>query len=210
MAVSAVRWRVPPNTFVVSKEPSHHVEGRSGPRAGRGATADKPLLMVDVDGVISLFWAPGAAAGATATAGREGTFHSIEGIPHFLSSAAAAHLLELAREFELVWATGWEERADEHLPHLLGLPAGLPHLTFGRGERGLRAASAHWKVDVIEEFAQGRPLAWIDDAIDDDCHEWALTRRAPTLLVQTRPQEGLTAREVRPLTRWARALARAR
>jgi len=156
--------------------------------------------MVDIDGVISLFAAPAPDVGG----GLEGSFHSIEGIPHFLSAAAAAHLLELAESFDLVWASGWEEKADEHLPGLLGLPAGLPHLSF---ERAVGRANAHWKLEAIDRHAAGRPLAWIDDALNDACHEWAGRRPAPTLLVETDPRRGLTAREAALLTDWARSLA---
>ena len=160
----------------------------------------RPLLMVDIDGVISLF------AGALESTRAEGSFHSIEGIPHFLSATAAAHLLGLQADFELVWASGWEERADEHLPHLLGLPAGLPFLRF---ERSVGRANAHWKLDAIEGFAGARPLAWIDDALDEECHAWAAARTAPTLLVQTEPARGLTSAESELLSRWARSLAEA-
>ena len=100
----------------------------------------------------------------------DGSFISIDGTPHFLSSTAAAHLLELAGVFELVWASGWEERANEHLPHLLGLPPELPFLRF---ERAVGRSNAHWKLDAIEAYADGRPLAWIDDALTPACHEWA-------------------------------------
>jgi len=160
----------------------------------------RPLLMVDIDGVISLF----GAFSLDAPDGREGSLHAIEGIPHFLSSAAAAHLLELAPLFDLVWASGWEEKAGEHLPRLLGLPRDIPHLSF---ERGVGRSNAHWKLDAIDAFAGARPLAWIDDALNDACREWAITRAAPTLLVQTEPERGLTVRETEVLARWARDLA---
>jgi hypothetical protein len=160
--------------------------------------------MVDIDGVISLF---GAHAAGVETLPVEGAFHSIEGIPHFLSVTAASHLLELAGLFDLVWASGWEERADEHLPHLLGLPARLPHLRFDRDVGGRsRHNRAHWKLAAIESYAGTRPLAWVDDAHDDACHSWAQAREAPTLLVATEPERGLTAREAQTLTDWARAL----
>jgi hypothetical protein len=169
---------------------------------------DKPLLMVDIDGVISLFGAPEHAAGFTPRSDRaggspaaQGSFHSIDGIPHFLSSTAAAHLLALAEDFDLVWASGWEERAEEHLPRLLGLPAGLPFLRF---QRAPGRGNAHWKLDAIGSFAGTRPLAWIDDAFNEACHEWASERPAPTLLVRTEPKHGLTAREAQLLTAWAR------
>jgi hypothetical protein len=165
----------------------------------------KPLLMVDIDGVISLFGAGLLAsrdgvASSSSAAVLQGSFHSIDGIPHFLSATAAAHLLELADSFEIVWASGWEEKADEHLPRLLGLPRALPFLRF---VRRVGRANAHWKLDAIDDYAGARPLAWIDDALNDACHEWALRREAPTLLVQTDPREGLTAREARQLRRWA-------
>ena len=160
----------------------------------------RPLLLVDIDGVISLFsFEPGALP--------EGSFHSIDGIPHFLSSSAAEHLLAMSTMFELVWASGWEEKANEYLPHLLGVPA-LPHLGFERPKQATRRTSAHWKLDAIDAYAGGsRPLAWIDDAFNTACHEWAQAREAPTLLVETSPASGFTRRQTEILERWARGLA---
>ncbi len=175
------------------------------------AERELPLLMVDIDGVVSLFggWeqggldADGEARGWAGGTSHDGSFHSIDGMPHFLSSTAAAHLLDLASVFELVWASGWEERANEHLPHLLGLPRDLPFLRF---PRAVGRSNAHWKLDTIDAFAGARALAWVDDALNDACHEWALARAAPTLLVQTDPARGLTASEAERLADWARAL----
>ena len=133
----------------------------------------------------------------------EGSFHSIDGIPHFLSSSAAKHLLALEPMFDLVWASGWEEKANEYLPHLLGVPT-LPHLSF---ERSMGRTNAHWKLDSIDAYAGERALAWIDDAFNDACHAWADGRGSPTLLVQTTPANGLTRREAQSLERWAHTLA---
>jgi HAD domain in Swiss Army Knife RNA repair proteins len=164
--------------------------------------------MVDIDGVISLFggWeraSPGVQDSRNDRGARDGSFHSIDGTPHFLSSTAATHLLALSDLFELVWASGWEERANEHLPHLLGFPPALPFLRF---ERAVGRANAHWKLDAIDAYAQQRALAWIDDAFNPACHEWANARSAPTLLVQTEPDHGLTSSEAEQLTAWAQAL----
>jgi len=181
----------------------------------------KPLLLIDIDGVVSLFAAPGGsrassdgggahplAARSPATAdGIEGSFHAIEGIPHFLSSTAAGHLLGLARAFELVWASGWEEKANEYLPRLLGLPAALPFIPFSqRTAVSGRTPQAHWKLASIAAYVGERPLAWVDDAFNAACHEWASARAAPTLLVATVPERGLTSRETGHLQRWARGL----
>jgi hypothetical protein len=162
------------------------------------ADSHKPLMLVDVDGVISLFGGDLEA--------QVGSFHSIEGIVHFLSATAAAHLLALIEHFEPVWCSGWEEKADEHLPHLLGLPAGIPFLRF---DRSVGRTNAHWKLDAIDAYAGARALAWIDDALSAPCHQWADARQAPTLLVQTDPATGLTAREAERLLGWARELGRA-
>lgn len=160
----------------------------------------KPLLLVDVDGVISLF-------GFTLDTCPAGTWHQIEGITHLLSAEAPGHLLALRDAFELVWCTGWEERADEHLPHLLGLPR-IPWLSF---DRNPGRANAHWKLAAIDAYAGAtRPLAWIDDALDDRCEAWARARAdqgAPTLLVRTEPAVGLLRRERELLAAWAAGLS---
>jgi len=185
-------------------------DGSQSPQVRTEPGEDRPLLMVDIDGVISLFGGGGAWIGGVGIGTGidphtrpDGIFRSIDGIPHFLSSAAAAHLLTLAEDFDLVWASGWEEKAEEYLPHLLGLPSGLPFLRFERGQGAGSSLSGHWKLAAIDAFAGGRRLAWIDDAFDESCHTWAATRPAPTLLVQTEPTVGLTSTERELLVAWA-------
>jgi hypothetical protein len=160
--------------------------------------SDRPILFVDVDGVISLFgFAPGAER-------MPGPLHWVDGIAHCIPADVGERLVRLAERFELVWATGWEERANEHLPHILRLPfRELPCLTFdGRAVFG----RAHWKLDAIDEFAGERPAAWVDDSVDDSCMAWAERRRAPTLIVRTDPAVGLTDEHVERLLRWADAI----
>ena len=155
--------------------------------------AQLPILFVDVDGVISLFgFPPGEAPGA---------FHQIDGIVHCIGGNAGTRLKRLAERFELVWATGWEEKANEYLPRLLALEAEeLPVLTFdGRAVFG----TAHWKVEAIDEYAGDRPAAWIDDNLDERCIAWAEGRSAPTLLVETDAPVGITDDDVERLLRWA-------
>jgi hypothetical protein len=156
--------------------------------------SNRPLLFVDVDGVISLFgFAPGGDL--------PGPLHWIDGIAHCIPGDVGERLVTLAESFELVWATGWEERANEHLLHILGLPFDdLPYLTFdGQAVFG----SAHWKVDAIDAYAGDRPAAWIDDSIDDTCRSWAKRRKPPTLIVETDSAVGLTDEHVGKLVKWA-------
>src|SRR6266542_3080476 len=133
------------------------------------APRSQPLLLVDVDGVLSLF-------GFEPASPPPGRGALIDGVPHLLSLHAAELLRELAASFECVWCTGWEDRADEHLPHLLGLPRGWPHLSFD-GAAPDASGAGHWKLAAIDALAgPRRALAWIDDAHDDACHAWAAAR----------------------------------
>jgi hypothetical protein len=163
----------------------------------------KPLLLVDVDGVISLW-------GFDMDRRPGGAYHSVDGLPHFLSQEAGEHLLVLSDAYDLVWCTGWEERANEHLPALLGLPGPLPFLSFDRHVQTGTTMPGHWKLGAIDAYARDRPVAWIDDVFNDACHEWARARSAPTLLVETTPDEGLVSRHAAELSAWAAAQAPAR
>ena len=143
-----------------------------------------------MDGVLSLYGAAPAAEVVVAL---------VDGVPHLLSREAATALRDLAPAFECVWCTGWEERADEHLPALLASrAAGRTPVPRPPG------VAAHWKLAGIDAYAgPDRPLAWIDDAHDASCREWAAARPGPTLLIETDPAVGLTEEHAAELRRWA-------
>lgn len=155
------------------------------------------MLFVDIDGVLSLF-------GFSPDAAPPGTWTQVDGIAHLLSATAARHLHDLRSSYELVWCSGWEERANEHLPHLLGLGP-FPHLSFP-----FRAGSEHWKIESVERHAANRAMAWVDDDFNEACHAWAARREAPTLLVATDPARGLDDEVAARLVEWARALRSSR
>jgi len=162
-------------------------------------TSDRPVLAVDIDGVISLFgfdesMQPGGAAANHAP----GEFRLIDGMLHCISLDTGPRLKRLGSSFELVWASGWEDRANDHLPRILGIPE-LPYLTFNGGAR---FGTAHWKLEALEHHARSRPLAWIDDSLDESCYEWAEERSAPTLLVPTQSDLGLLDAHVEALEAW--------
>jgi len=156
----------------------------------------QPVLAVDVDGVISLFGFDGPIEQAP------GRFHLIDGIAHCIADTTGALLVRLAHTYELIWATGWEDRANDRLPALLGLPGELPALRFdGRARFG----TAHWKLDALARYGGDRPLAWIDDSLDESCHQWAQDRPAPTLLVATESDVGITEAHAEALLAWVHA-----
>jgi hypothetical protein len=126
----------------------------------------------------------------------------VDGVPHCISLPVGDRLLRLSEHFELVWASGWEDKANFYLPQILGLPE-LPHVSF---DVVARSGGAHWKLAALEELAAERAIAWIDDNFDQSCYEWAERRPAPTLLVLTEPQRGLEEGHVEALSAWATSL----
>jgi len=158
--------------------------------------SEKPILAVDVDGVISLF-------GFEETP-KECRFEMVDGVMHCISLRAGERLGRLAEHYDLFWATGWEDKANFYLPRMLGLPE-LPYLRF---DGNARFGSAHWKLGPLQEFSRDQPLAWIDDNLDESCYRWAQDRGAPTLLVPTEPARGLGEVETEALAGWARGLER--
>lgn len=152
----------------------------------------KPLLLLDVDGVLNPF-----AAEACPEGYREYLFFEGEE-PVRLCPVHGSWLAELAEHYELVWATGWEDEANEFLAPVLALPR-LPVIRFP----AVPFAPAE-KVPAIAAFVGELPVAWIDDAHTPEAHAWAAARTAPTLLVGTDPAQGLTQDMIGELVNWSR------
>jgi hypothetical protein len=166
----------------------------------RKARSDAPILAVDIDGVISLFGFDQPEPGRGGPNNAPGEFHLIDGMLHCIALDTGPRLMRLSKIYELIWASGWEDRANDHLPGILGLPE-FPYLTFdGRARFG----TAHWKLEALEEYAGSGPLAWIDDSLDASCYEWADQRAAPTLLVPTESDVGLLDVHVDVIEGWAK------
>ena len=163
----------------------------------------RPVLLMDVDGVISLWdFEPNSRPA--------GTFASVDGMPHFLSAEAGRHLQALTAIYDLVWCTGWEEKANEYLEPALGLPGPFPCLSFDRHVHAGTTMPGHWKLGAVQAYVGDRAVAWVDDALNDACAVWARERTGPTLLVHTEPPTGLTAAHAAELQAWAATVTRSR
>lgn len=152
------------------------------------ARARKPLLLLDVDGVILTLGGTGPGIVEMV----------VDGAGRTLPEAVRDQLHRLAETFQLVWATSWEREANEVISPLLGLPE-LAWIAFDSDfEPG-----EHHKVRDIERFVRNRPFAWVDDELDGGCAGWAQSLSQPALLVSADPRVGITETHTQELLRFA-------
>jgi hypothetical protein len=149
----------------------------------------KPLLLLDVDGVLIPHAAPKQPVGFFR--------YTLLGEPVWLSPGHGAWLRPLCEQFQLVWASGWEHEANRLIGPILGLPP-LPVIEFPRD-----AAGRFTKFPTIQRMVADKPLIWIDDELTAEVYTWATHRPAPTLLIDADPAIGLTHETVAVIAAFA-------
>lgn len=119
----------------------------------------RPLVLVDVDGVLNIWRGEPAARkkrkqGWVQTRGTSGG----RSWPLLLNPAHGLMLLKLANDTgaELAWGTTWEEYANPCVGRLLGLP----------DLRWAPVRDGDHKADGIVPWTEGRPFVWFDDEPD--------------------------------------------
>lgn len=179
---------------------------------------NRPLLFLDVDGVLNPFAAPQMPDGFSEYRFmvHDEVWLMAGSIPPARPAGAWLNprfhgpmLRDLALDFDLVWATSWGNDANIHLSPLFGLPM-LP-IVLPVPCR-IRVTT---KVGPINRFAGDRPLAWVDDdprpSGAPDAFQWARSRRGgahgiPTLVLPIDPARGLTEGNADELRTFARSL----
>jgi len=151
----------------------------------------RPVLFLDVDGVLCPFGGPCPAGFA-----EHDLFPGEE--PVRVNPGHGAWITELLGTFDIIWATFWNENANRLLAPLLRIGP-LPVLTMPSAP-----SPPGVKVPLIASRAGERPAAWIDDAHPPEARTWSQGRPAATRLITTDPAAGLTRSHVAQALEWAR------
>ena len=177
----------------------------------------RPLLLVDVDGPLNPYAAKAHQRPAGYTTHRLLTprWEAAErsrlcqcGLPNkrvkplrvWLNPGHGAALAALP--FDLVWATTWEQEANNYVAPVLGLPE-LPFITWTE-PRPDPGGGVFWKTPQIVAWARDRAFAWVDDEITDADRAWVRAHHVgPALLHRIDPRVGLDAADLAKLADWA-------
>jgi hypothetical protein len=147
----------------------------------------RPLLLVDIDGVLNCFGHVKVTCQAT------------DDFDIQVPQGTRTRLTNLEHYFEMIWATAWEHDAKQFLKNI-DMESSWPVIEF----KNASASSETWKLKDVQSFIQDtQAFAWIDDELGHDAHSWAQTRSAPTLLVNINPCYGLQENQTQQLINWA-------
>jgi hypothetical protein len=156
---------------------------------------DRPLLLLDIDGVLNPWAATTLPEGFA-----EYVLFPADEEPHRFAAHHGEWIRELARSFDVVWASAWGSVANRLLAPILGLPE-FPWVPFPP-----TPFPPFTKVPSIAEYVDERAVAWVDDGMGPDAWAWASERQAPTLLVRVDPAVGFVLEHVAALNAWRNEL----
>jgi hypothetical protein len=162
--------------------------------------ADRPLILVDVDGVLNVITSSAERRRLCYHEGWRQRKVDVGGLAFRLTvnPAHGPELRRLAAETgaELAWGTTWEDDANRFVGPLVGLPelpvcpvAGFPHKAHG-----------------VIAWTAGRPFVWFDDEPDAAEVTAELAVGQPHLVVLVDETEGLTEQQLAGAREWLLAL----
>lgn len=176
----------------------------------------KPLLLMDVDGVLCPFMhgkfvafdgsEPWISDITWKPQGNEYVLHP-SGV--FWSPNNTTRIRRLMENFDMNWCTGWGKKANRVISPMHDLPP-FKVVSLGGGGYERYDRMPHWKGVGIVAHVGDRPFAFVDDDINRDTVRWAETRTEsgiPTLCLPTHPDVGLTDEHVSLLEVFAAGVA---
>lgn len=161
---------------------------------------DRPILAVDVDGVLNAL-SKGRPPAGWADADVQG--YRIRHNPRH-----GRMLADLAGRCgaQLVWCTTWEKNAAAHIAPLVGLPP-MPWVPLEPGLpdwRGQAKSIGLIKGDALMFWAGDRPTCWLDDEWDapHSLYDW----QTPHLVIRVDGRAGLQQQHLRKAEQWLSAV----
>jgi hypothetical protein len=169
--------------------------------------ATRPVLYLDVDGVLNPFrsngphkhWPDYKKHTVTLPDGRSFRMWFSRSLGRMLGDTAAQY------NIEIVWATSWAAYVDDLVVPLANLPAGLRILDYpDSAEVDLDNTG---KVAEVAADAGSRPVIWVDDYLGRADRAWASARPHPTLLIRPSASIGLRYADLSEIETFAKSLA---
>lgn len=161
--------------------------------------SDKPLLLLDVDGVFAPFGMGTKPVGYSQHVLNTQFLgdHNV-----WLNTEHGDWLRPLQDTFDFIWCTDWEDEAPMLLAPLMDLkPAPVIHFL----QRTIIDLPLNKLPNVID-FAATKPLVWIDDNLGKREQDWAESRGVPTLLIAPDANIGLVPSHIGQLEAFAHEL----
>lgn len=166
-------------------------------------TSSRPLILLDVDGVLNPWYKQGPHWETHQAVSEAGTFRVV------LNPEHGPLLLKLATELgaELVWATMWEHHANAEI----GPRIGLPQLPVIEVDSGPDVPGVHPKIPAVAEYVNGRPFVWFDDELTKADNRYLKKHEGVGhfRIVNIGPRVGLTERHLVVAGAWFQAIAEA-
>jgi hypothetical protein len=174
--------------------------------------ADRPALLIDVDGPLNPYAAPphrrpdGYQTHRMRPTGWEHPRQ--KPLRVWLNPTHGPALQQLP--FDLLWCTTWAAEANEWIAPHVGLPE-LPFIDWDEERRPVTDRmpdGTYWKTHQVVEHMAGRPFAWIDDELTAADREYVAEHHdAAALLHHVSPRLGLLPADFETLAAWAHTLA---